>query len=127
MNPTSGIDINVDGYASDIPAGVTRFSGCRDLNLSAINVFRQSRNVAAVDAVTCPGFANVDLRLSKTFRFRQADDVELIAQLFNVANRANYSVPNNNVTATTFGQSTSILANINAPSRQVEFAVRYRF
>ena len=26
-----------------------------------------------------------------------------------------------------FGQSTSLLANINAPSRQVEFAVRYRF
>ena len=33
MNPTSSIDINADGYAIDLPAGVTRFSGCRDLNL----------------------------------------------------------------------------------------------
>ena len=56
-----------------------------------------------------------------------ADELEFIAQLFNVANRANYNVPNNNITATTFGQSTSILPNINAPSRQVEIAVRYRF
>ena len=106
---------------------MTRFSGCRDLNLDAINAFRRGRNLAAVTDVTCPGFANLDLRLSKSFRFRQAQDLELIAQLFNVANRANYNVPNNNITALTFGQSTSILPNINAPSRQVEFAVRYRF
>ncbi len=34
MNPVSSIDINADGYANDLPGGVTRFSGCRDLNLS---------------------------------------------------------------------------------------------
>jgi len=36
-------------------------------------------------------------------------------------------VPSNNITAATFGQSTSLLPNINAPSRQAEIAVRYRF
>ena len=51
----------------------------------------------------------------------------MIGQLFNVANRANYNVPSNNITAATFGQATSLLPNINAPSRQVEIAVRYRF
>jgi hypothetical protein len=127
MNPTSGIDLNNDGYNSDIPGGVTRFSICRDLNLMAINTFRQSRNLPAVNDVTCPRFANVDLRLAKSFRFGTAQDLELIAQLFNIANRANYNVPSNNITAATFGQSTSLLPNINAPSRQVEFAVRYRF
>lgn len=127
MNPTSGIDINGDGYTIDIPAGVTRFSGCRDLNLAAINAFRQGRGLAAVNDVACPGFANVDLRLSKTFTLFGAHDLEFIGQLFNVANRANYNVPNNNITAATFGQSTSLLPNINAPSRQVELAVRYRF
>lgn len=127
MNPTSGIDINGDGYTIDIPAGVTRFSGCRDLNLSAINAFRQGRGLAAVSEVTCPGFVNLDLRLSKTFTLFGGHDLEFIGQLFNIANRANYNVPNNNITAATFGQSTSLLPNINAPSRQVEFAVRYRF
>ena len=58
---------------------------------------------------------------------RQSQELELIGQLFNVANRANYNVPSNNLTAATFGQSTSLLPNINAPSRQVEIALRYRF
>ena len=127
MNPTSGIDINADGYAIDLPAGVTRFSGCRDLNLSAINTFRQGRNLSAVSDVACPGFVNVDLRLAKTFAFGRAQELEVIGQLFNVANRANYNIPTNNITAALFGQATSLLPNINAPSRQVEIAVRYRF
>ncbi len=127
MNPTSGIDINVDGYAIDLPAGVTRFSGCRELNLDAVNAFRQSRNLPAASSVACPGFANVDLRLTKSFQIRRTQDLELIGQLFNVANRANLNVPNNNITAVTLGQSRAILPNINAPSRQVEFAIRYRF
>jgi hypothetical protein len=127
FNPTSGIDINTDGYAVDLPAGVLPWSGCRDLDLEALNTFRRSRNLAAVTTVSCPGFANLDLRLSKSFQIRQSGDLELIAQLFNVANRANLNVPSSNITATTFGQSTAILPNINAPSRQVEFAIRYRF
>jgi hypothetical protein len=127
MNPVSSIDLNADGYANDLPAGVTRFSGCRDLNLSAINTFRQSRNLPAVSDIACPGFANVDIRLAKSFALGATQDLEVIAQLFNVAHRANYNVPSNNITATTFGQSTSLLPNINAPSRQVELAVRYRF
>jgi hypothetical protein len=127
MNPTSSIDLNADGYNSDLPAGVTRFSGCRDLNLGAINSFRQGRNLPAVADVACPGFANIDLRLAKSFTLGQTNEFEVIAQLFNVANRANYNIPSNNITATTFGQPTSLLPNINAPSRQVEIAVRYRF
>lgn len=127
MNPTSGIDINNDGYTVDIPGGVTRFSGCRDLNLSAINAFRQGRGLTPVSEVSCPAFANVDVRMSKTFALFGSHDLELIGQLFNVANRANYNIPNNNITAATFGQATSLLPNINAPSRQIEVAVRYRF
>ena len=81
----------------------------------------------------CPGFANVDLRLSKSLRFgsRRA---ELIAQLFNITNRANFNVPNGNISAGNdasgrplFGQSTTLLPNINAPSRQAEFAIRFQF
>ena len=127
MNPTSGIDINGDGYAIDLPAGVTRFSGCRDLNLSAINTFRQGRGLAAVNDVSCPGFVNVDARVSKTFQIHGSHEVEMIGQLFNIANHANYNIVNNNITAAIFGQSTSLLPNINAPSRQVEVAIRYRF
>lgn len=126
MNPVSSIELNADGYNNDLPAGVMPFSGCRGLNLDAVNAFRQARALAPAAEVQCPGFANVDLRLSKTFDFR-AQSFEVIGQLFNITNRANYNIPSNNITAATFGQSTSLLPNINAPSRQVEFAIRYRF
>jgi hypothetical protein len=86
-----------------------------------------------VTQVDCPGFANVDLRFSKFFRFGPAR-AELIAQLFNIFNRANFAVPNNNIGSgndasgrPVFGTSPSLLANINAPSRQAEFAVRLQF
>lgn len=127
LNPTTSLDLNADGYTGDLPAGVTRFSGCRDLSLDAINAFRASRNLSPIGEISCPGFANVDLRLSKVFQFGTSQRLEFIAQLFNVAHRANFGIPANNITAATFGQSLALLPNINAPSRQVEVAVRYMF
>jgi hypothetical protein len=134
FNPSTGLDLNNDGYTGDLPAGVMPGSGCRDLNLDAVNAFRTSRNLSPVTTVDCAGFANVDLRLSKFFRFGN-QRIEFIAQLFNVFNRVNLNTPNTNLTggndATTgrplFGTSTSLVPNINAPSRQAEFAVRFQF
>jgi hypothetical protein len=140
---TSGLDLNNDTLSgtsaiaapfADLPGGIMPMSGCRSLNLDAINQFRTQRSLTPVTQVDCPGFANVDLRFSKFFRIRGAR-AEFIAQLFNIFNRANFAVPNNNIgsanDATTgrplFGSTTSLLANINAPSRQAEFAVRLQF
>jgi hypothetical protein len=54
--------------------------------------------------------------------------------LFNIFNRANFNAPNTNLDRgqrhagrPLFGQSTTLLPNINAPSRQAEFAVRIQF
>jgi outer membrane receptor protein involved in Fe transport len=127
-------DINRDGYTGDLPAGVLPNTGCRGLNLDAINAIRAGRNLTAVSQVDCPGFANVDLRFSKFFAIAGTHQVEFIAQLFNMFNRANFAAPNGSITAGNdvtgrplFGQSQSLLANINAPSRQAEFAVRWKF
>jgi len=87
-----------------------------------------------LSAVDCPTFANIDLRFSKFFRMGRSR-AELIAQLFNILNRANFATPSANIgggndTVTgrpLFGTSQSLLANINAPSRQAEFAVRFQF
>jgi|SoiMethySBSTD1v2_1073268.scaffolds.fasta_scaffold110065_2 hypothetical protein len=131
--PSSGLDLNGDGYAIDLPAGVMPGTGCRDMNLDAVNTFRRGRALTEVTTVDCPGFANVDLRLSKTFRIATYR-AEFIAQLFNIFNRANFNAPNTSLTAGNdtagrplFGQSTTLLPNINAPSRQAEFAVRIQF
>ena len=134
FSPSSTLNLNNDGYNNDLPAGVLPGSGCRSLNLDAINSLRTSRGLTAVTQVDCPGFANVDIRFSKYFRMPHGHRVEFIAQLFNIFDRANFSTPNNSITSGNdlqgrplFGESTSLLANINAPSRQAEFAVRYQF
>jgi hypothetical protein len=134
FGPSSGLDLNGDGYTGDLPAGVSPGSGCRSLNLDAINTFRAGRGLSQVTQVDCPGYANMDLRFSKFFRFGAGHQIEFIAQLFNIFNRANFSTPGTSITAGNdasgrplFGQSTSLLANINAPSRQAEFALRYKF
>jgi carboxypeptidase family protein len=127
--PTTSLDLNHDGYTGDLPAGVAYGSGCRSLNLDAINAFRTSRGLAAIPSggVTCSAFSNVDLRLSKTLAIGGTHRVELIAQLFNVFNHANFATPINNLTSSAFGQVTQLQPYINAPSRQVEVAVRYQF
>jgi outer membrane receptor protein involved in Fe transport len=139
---TSGLDLNNDTLSgtsaiaapfADLPGGIMPMSGCRSLNLDALNQFRTQRSLTPVSQVDCPGFANVDLRFSKFFRLGAAR-AELIAQLFNIFDRANFAVPNNNIGGANdasgrpiFGTTTSLLANINAPSRQAEFAVRLQF
>jgi len=136
FNPASSLDINKDGYTGDNPPGVAFRSGCRDLNIDAINAFRASRGLAAVSAanIACSSFANVDLRFSKSFTFKKSQRIEFIGQLFNIFNRANFAIPATNPGASdvsgkppTFGSVNAILANINAPSRQAEFAIRYQF
>jgi len=127
--------LNADGYTGDLPAGILPGAGCRDLDLNAVNAARTSRGLTAVTTVDCPGFANVDLRLSKSFRLVGSQRAEFIAQLLNVFDRANFNAPNANISAGNdpatgrplFGTSTSLLPNINAPSRQAEFAIRLQF
>jgi len=68
----------------------------------------------------------VDVRFSKSFVLRP-HRIEFVAQLFNVFNHANFSTPINNLTSQAFGQVTQLQPYINAPSRQVELAVRYQF
>ncbi len=130
FSPTTSSNLNTDGYTGDLPTGVTVGSGCRGLDISAVNAFRASRNLAAVTSIPCPSYQNLDARLSKTFTFNaggREQKVELVAQLFNILNRANYNIPVNNLQSAIFGQLTTLLPNINAPSRQVELAIRYGF
>ncbi len=127
FGPSSSVDLNGDGYTGDLPAGVIPLSGCRGLDLGAVNTYRGSKGLSPITSVNCPGYANLDLRFSKFFTIAGSHRVEFIAQLFNIFNRANYNIPNTNVAASTFGESTSLLPNINAPSRQAEFAFRYQF
>lgn len=72
-------------------------------------------------------FASFDLRLSRTFRLTERLNLELLAEGFNIFNRANFSVPNN-----TFGTGTTPLAAFGRPTaafdpRQIQFGFRLNF
>ncbi len=130
FSPTTSADLNTDGYTGDLPAGVALGTGCRGLDLQAVNTFRAARNLAAVSTIPCPTYKNIDARLSKTFTFTSGarqHKIEMVAQLFNVLNRTNYNIPVNNLQSAAFGQLNTLLPNINAPSRQIELALRYNF
>jgi len=126
FNPATSRDINNDGYTIDIPVGVGFRTGCRDLNLTAVNAYRTANNLSAVDSVACPTYQDTDLRFSKYFDL-QGHRLELIAQLFNITNHANFGPPVTNPLSATFGQVNQIASYINAPSRQAELAVRFVF
>lgn len=126
FDPGTTIDINHDGYTGDDPPGVAFRSGCRDLNLSAINAYRATFGLAAVSSVACPGYQDTDLRASKSFRFHGHRAV-LLAQVFNLTNHANFASPVSNPLSKTFGQVNQILPYINAPSREGELALRFEF
>ena len=130
FSPTTSVDLNGDGYTGDLPAGVILGSGCRGLDIAAVNAFRAARSLAAVAAIPCPTYKNIDARLSKSLTITSGarqHKFEMVAQLFNVLNRTNYNVPTNNLQSAIFGQVTTLLPNINAPSRQIELALRYSF
>ncbi|HXV63391.1 MAG TPA: TonB-dependent receptor, partial [Vicinamibacteria bacterium] len=125
----TGTDDNRDSYTPDLAPGTTFRSGCRDLDLGAVNAYLSStgRPNISDSSIECPGFANVDLRGSKYFYLPGGQRFEVMIQALNLFDRANFNVPVGNLRSSSFGQPTDLLANINAPSRQIEVAVRFAF
>ncbi len=126
----SGTNLNGDGYSGDLAPGFTAANayGCRNLDLGLANSYRESTGRAPVGSFTCSPFLNVDFRASKNFYLSGTHGIELVFQVLNAFDRVNFDVPNGNLRSASFGNNeNSLAANINAPSRQIELAVRYSF
>ena len=121
-NITAGRDLNGDGVTNDRPVGVTRNTGCRDVDLGTVNTYRQSNSLPVVNSFRCGEYLTIDLQLSKRFAFGGQRSLEAIFQIFNITNRANYLPANGNALSTLFGQSSAV-----ANARQGEFAIRLNF
>lgn len=93
-----GSDRNADTNTNDRPIGVGRNTG-RGFD-----------------------YASVDFRLSRTFRVTERWSVQGIAEAFNSLNRTNPAVPNNTITAPTFGRATAVY-----DPRQIQFGLRLNF
>jgi hypothetical protein len=103
FNVLFGSDRNLDTNNNDRPAGVGRNTG-RGFD-----------------------FASLDLRVSRRFRLTERVELQLLAEGFNVLNRANFGVPNN-----TFGPGATPLATFGQPTaafdpRQFQFGMKFSF
>lgn len=103
FNLLLGADRNFDTNSNDRPIGVGRNTG-RGFD-----------------------FASVDLRLSRQFKLTERVDLQLLAEGFNVLNRANFGVPNN-----TFGGGAQPLPLFRQPTaafdpRQFQFGMKISF
>ena len=103
FNVLLGNDRNFDTNTNDRPLGVGRNTG-RGFD-----------------------FASLDMRLSRRFRITERFGLEVMAEGFNLFNRANFGVPNN-----TFGSGSSPLATFGQPTaafdpRQLQFGLKLSF
>ena len=119
---TAGRDLNADGVITDRVPGLTYEQGCRaDNALDLTNAYRATNKLAPVSAIACPDYLTVDLQANKTFNL-QRNRINVLFQVFNLFNRANYALPVGNSLSALFGQATAV-----APARQGEIAVRFSF
>lgn len=103
FNVLLGSDRNFDTTNNDRPVGVGRNTG-RGFD-----------------------FASLDLRLSRRFQLTERVDLQLLAEGFNLLNRANFGVPNN-----TFGSGVQPLPAFGQPTqafdpRQFQFGMKVSF
>jgi hypothetical protein len=103
FNIVTGADRNLDTNVNDRPVGVGRNTG------------------KGFD------FASFDMRLSRRIRFAERLGLEVIAEGFNMFNRANFQLPNG-----TFGTGATPNANFGRPTaaadpRQIQFGLRLSF
>jgi len=96
-----------------------------EANLEIVNAFRQVRGLSTVTldqlAKRSPYFA-VDLRLTKIVKLGGPRSLELMAEVFNLFNRTNFSNPNGTLTSATFLDVSS-----SSDGREAQLGVRFRF
>ncbi len=81
------------------------------------------------NAVTGPGFNNVDLSVIKSTRFGEKLYMQCRVEVFDALNHANFGPPGNVVGSQTFGQitSTRFPTGESGSSRQVQLAIKFGF
>ncbi|MFN2532331.1 MAG: TonB-dependent receptor domain-containing protein [Pyrinomonadaceae bacterium] len=81
------------------------------------------------NVVIGPGFNNVDFSIIKRTKITERQIVEFRAEVFDLLNHANFGQPGRVVGSTNFGQitNTRFATGDSGSSRQMQFALKYRF
>ena len=69
-----------------------------------------------------PGFANVDVSLLKNFALAEGRQLQFRAEVFNVANHANFSLPVTDLASPSFGRIIEA-----GPARLMQFGLKFVF
>ena len=77
---------------------------------------------AGRNVVQAAGISNLDFGVSKNFRLAESATLQFRGEFFNILNRVNFGVPNDDISSPTFGQVQSA-----APPRQIQFALKLLF
>ena len=136
-----GIDFDGDGTTDDLLPGTTvnafnRGMGRADLE-RLVAQYNQTYAGSSIRQLTLPAsysfghsFQSLDLRLSRSFVFRERWRLSLIGEVFNLYNAANLSGYSGNLTnSATFGQPTSRFTQVfgSGGPRAFELAARVSF
>jgi hypothetical protein len=70
-----------------------------------------------------PGYQDVDISIAKKFRINERAAIQFQANFFNLLNRANFAIPQGNITSSSFGKS---IATVGDP-RVTQLALRFDF
>ncbi|MCZ6832539.1 MAG: TonB-dependent receptor [Acidobacteria bacterium] len=129
FNVTTGVDDNQDGTLTDRPEGVGRNSG-EKTDLALINDLRRQYNdqrqlnLAPIRTLSEPTFAQVDMRVWKSFPLAGGrGNGQIFIQIFNVLDRFNGGPIEGRVIAPDFGQPIGQVG----PARTFELGVRMAF
>jgi hypothetical protein len=77
---------------------------------------------AGRNIVQAAGFSQWDFALLKNFQLAESTTLQFRGEFFNLLNRVNFGVPNDDISSRTFGQIQSA-----APPRQIQFALKLLF
>jgi hypothetical protein len=113
-----------------LPDGSTCTGYCNFLNgsqfqeLSSASGSTSPNGNLPRNALTGPGYANIDLGLQKNFLLPKHFNLQFRVDAFNALNHINFKVPSLGITAGTFGD---FGPGETFPSRQMQFAIRVSY
>jgi hypothetical protein len=118
-----GLDLNADGTVNDKTASAYRYTG---LNADGTATFKQDGSCDTVNCSWRAPFSQLNLRVSRAFHVTGSARVEAIAEVFNLFNAKNPSIPlmtrrlsGAGVPLTSFMQPTAFAGDFQQPEQRV--------
>jgi outer membrane receptor protein involved in Fe transport len=124
---TAGVDLDRDGNNQDRPPALVKNAGGKESegNLSLINSFRASRNLAPITMEQLTRTSNeqvVDLRATKQFSITPRTRFDVFLEAYNLFNTVNYENPSGVATSGSFTVYTTA-----RDARQIQWGARFQF